>query len=65
MLNVAQDIAKVVKVVLLYTFEDFTIQALVIFMKIIYDFNSLLMISFYVYVTVQFEEINILTVLID
>ena len=34
-LNIAQDIAKVVEVVLRYTFEVFTIQALVILMKII------------------------------
>ena len=34
-LNIAQDIAKVVEVVLRYTFEVFTIKALVILMKII------------------------------
>ena len=34
-LNTAQDIAKVVEVVLRYTFEVFTIQALVILMKIV------------------------------
>ena len=34
-LNIAQDIAKVVEVVLRYTFEVFTIQALDILMEII------------------------------
>ena len=60
MLNIAQDITKVVEVVLRYTFEVFTIQALVILINhirlqlIVYNF--LLNI---VYVTVQFVEVKI------